>query len=76
MIPIPTVAKNGQERVATKPDNTRHLEYFNNGQWRHNDKCSELQIETVRLRDLIVLLNEVPQSQIINTSYLICTIFV
>ena len=41
MMPKPTVAKNGQERIATKPDNTRHLEYFNNGQWRHSDKCRE-----------------------------------
>lgn len=41
MMPKPTAAKNGQERVATKPDNTRHLEYFNNGQWRHSDKCRE-----------------------------------
>lgn len=41
MMPKPTTAKNGQERIATKPDNTRHLEYFNNGQWRHSDKCRE-----------------------------------
>lgn len=41
MMPKPTAAKNGQERVTTKPDNTRHLEYFNNGQWRHSDKCHE-----------------------------------
>ena len=41
MMPKPTAAKNGQERIATKPDNTRHLEYFNNGQWRHSDKCRE-----------------------------------
>lgn len=41
MMPKPTAAKNGQERVTIKPDNTRHLEYFNNGQWRHSDKCHE-----------------------------------
>jgi hypothetical protein len=41
MMPKPTAAKNGQERIATKADNTRHLEYFNNGQWRHSDKCRE-----------------------------------
>ena len=41
MMPKPTAAKNGQERVATKPDNTRHLEYCNNEQWRHSDKCRE-----------------------------------
>ena len=41
MMPKPTAAKNGQERIAAKPDNTRHLEYFNNGQWRHSDKCRE-----------------------------------
>ncbi|HSA73861.1 MAG TPA: hypothetical protein VLD84_07905 [Nitrososphaeraceae archaeon] len=41
MMPKPTSAKNGQERIATKPDNTRHLEYFNNGQWRHSDKCRD-----------------------------------
>lgn len=66
MMPKPTAAKNGQERVATKPDNTRHLEYFNNGQWRHSDKCREFTNKTVRLRDLLVLLDEVPQSQILN----------
>ena len=41
MMPKPTAAKNGQDRIATKPDNTIHLEYFNNGQWRHSDKCRE-----------------------------------
>ena len=35
-----------------------------------------LQIKTVRLRDLLVLLDEVPQSQILNPSWLISTIFV
>jgi hypothetical protein len=41
MMPKPTAAKNGQERIATNADNTKHLEYFNNGQWRHSDKCRE-----------------------------------
>jgi len=36
-----TNAKNGDERITTDRENTRHLEYFNNGQWRHSDKCSE-----------------------------------
>ena len=33
-----TNAKNGDERITTDRENTRHLEYFNNGQWRHSDK--------------------------------------
>jgi hypothetical protein len=36
-----TIAKNGNERVTTNRDNVKHLEYFNNGQWRHSDKCRE-----------------------------------
>ncbi|MGV8107351.1 MAG: hypothetical protein ACP5OH_06230 [Nitrososphaerota archaeon] len=32
-------AKNGQERIITDRDNSRHLQYFNNGQWRHSEKC-------------------------------------
>jgi hypothetical protein len=34
-------AKNGDRRISTKRDNIRHLEYFNNGQWRHSDKCRQ-----------------------------------
>jgi hypothetical protein len=34
-------AKNGQERIITDRDNSRHLQYFNNGQWRHSEKCRE-----------------------------------
>ena len=41
MMPKSTAAKNGQERITTNRDNVRHLEYFNNGQWRHSDKCRE-----------------------------------
>ena len=37
-----TSAKNGNERITTNRDNIRHLEYFNNGQWRHSDKCRKL----------------------------------
>jgi len=36
-----TNAKNGDERITTDRENTRHLEYFNNGQWRYSDKCRE-----------------------------------
>ncbi len=36
-----TSTKNGQERISTDRDNARHLEYFNNGQWRHSSKCRE-----------------------------------
>lgn len=36
-----SAAKNGQERVITDRDNSRHLQYFNNGQWRHSEKCRE-----------------------------------
>jgi len=36
-----TNAKNGDERITTDRENARHLEYFNNGQWRHSDKCKE-----------------------------------
>jgi hypothetical protein len=38
MMAKPTSANNGNERVTTKRDNVKHLEYFNNGQWRHSDK--------------------------------------
>ncbi|MFZ0254024.1 MAG: hypothetical protein WAL28_09510 [Nitrososphaeraceae archaeon] len=34
-------AKNGEQRITTNRDNIRHLEYFNNGQWRHSDKCRQ-----------------------------------
>ena len=33
--------KNGQERIVTDRDNSRHLQYFNNGQWRHSEKCRQ-----------------------------------
>lgn len=36
-----TNAKNGDERITTDRENARHLEYFNNGQWRHSDKCKD-----------------------------------
>lgn len=36
-----SAAKNGPERVITDRDNSRHLQYFNNGQWRHSEKCRE-----------------------------------
>jgi hypothetical protein len=36
-----TSAKNGNERITTNRDNIKHLEYFNNGQWRHSDKCRQ-----------------------------------
>jgi hypothetical protein len=36
-----TTAKNGHERVTTDRNNTRHLEYFINGQWRHSDRCKD-----------------------------------
>ena len=34
-------AKNGQERVITTNDNSKHLEYFMNGSWRHSTRCKE-----------------------------------
>lgn len=36
-----TSPKNGNERITTNRDNIKHLEYFNNGQWRHSDKCRQ-----------------------------------
>jgi len=36
-----TSAKNGNDRITTNRDNIRHLEYFNNSQWRHSDKCRQ-----------------------------------
>ncbi|HEY7227206.1 MAG TPA: hypothetical protein VH481_03680 [Nitrososphaeraceae archaeon] len=36
-----TATKNGQERITIDRDSARHLEYFNNGQWRHSAKCRE-----------------------------------
>jgi hypothetical protein len=41
MMAKPKATKNGQERVTTNRDNVKHLEYFNNGQWRHSSKCKE-----------------------------------
>ena len=34
-------AKNGHERITSDRDNIKHLQYFNNGQWRHSDKCKQ-----------------------------------
>lgn len=34
-------AKNGHERIITDRDNARHLQYFNNGQWRHSENCKQ-----------------------------------
>lgn len=34
-----STSKNGQERVISDRDKIKHLQYFNNGQWRHSDKC-------------------------------------
>jgi len=50
MMPRSTAAKNGQERVTTNRDNVRHLEYFNNGQWRHSDKCSKFTNKECRFK--------------------------
>jgi hypothetical protein len=41
MMPKSKGTKNGEQRITTNRDNIRHLEYFNNGQWRHSDKCRE-----------------------------------
>jgi hypothetical protein len=41
-MPKSKATKNGERRITTNRDNVRHLEYFNNGQWRHSDKCREL----------------------------------
>jgi len=41
MMPKSKATKNGDQRITTNRDNARHLEYFNNGQWRHSAKCSE-----------------------------------
>lgn len=32
-------SKNGQEQCLR--ENIKHLQYFNNGQWRHSDKCKQ-----------------------------------
>ncbi|MGB5089782.1 MAG: hypothetical protein WBN72_02445 [Nitrososphaeraceae archaeon] len=50
MMPKSTAAKNGQERITTNRDNVRHLEYFNNGQWRHSDKCSKFTNKECRFK--------------------------
>ena len=50
MMPKSTAAKNGQERITTNRDNIRHLEYFNNGQWRHSDKCSQFTNKECRFK--------------------------
>jgi hypothetical protein len=34
-------AKNGHQRIMTDRDNQKHLQYFNDGQWRHSDNCKE-----------------------------------
>ena len=36
-----STAKNGHERITSDRDNIKHLQYFNNGQWRHSDKCKQ-----------------------------------
>jgi hypothetical protein len=36
-----TSAKNRNERITINRDSIRHLEYFNNGRWRHSDKCRD-----------------------------------
>ena len=41
IMPKSKTAKNGEQRITTNRDNIRHLEYFNNGQWRHSDKCRQ-----------------------------------
>jgi hypothetical protein len=41
-MPKSKATKNGEQRVTTNRDNVRHLEYFNNGQWRHSDKCRRI----------------------------------
>lgn len=53
MMPKSKATKNGEQRITTNRDKTRHLEYFNNGQWRHSDKCREFtnkECSLVRLR--------------------------
>lgn len=45
-----TAAKNGHERIVTHSNNSRHLEYFNNGQWRHSDKCSAFTNKECRIK--------------------------
>lgn len=50
MMPRSIAAKNGQERITTNRDNVRHLEYFNNGQWRHSDKCSKFTNKECRFK--------------------------
>ena len=42
IMPKSKATKNGEQRVTTNRDNVRHLEYFNNGQWRHSDKCRRI----------------------------------
>jgi hypothetical protein len=41
-MPKSKATKNGEQRITTNRDNIRHLEYFNNGQWRHSDKCRKI----------------------------------
>jgi hypothetical protein len=45
-----TATKNGQERITTDRDSARHLEYFNNGQWRHSSKCREFTNKDCRIK--------------------------
>lgn len=44
--------KNGQERVVTDRDNAKHLQYFNNGQWRHSEKCREFTNKDCKIKRL------------------------
>ena len=69
MMPKPAATKKGRERVATKPDNTITRDIWNILTMDSGDTVTNvvsLQIKTLRLRDLLVLLDEVPQSQILN----------
>jgi hypothetical protein len=54
MMPKSTAAKNVQERITTNRDNIKHLEYFNNGQWRHSDKCSQFTNKECKLKRISI----------------------
>jgi len=42
-------AKNGDERIVSDRDNIKHLQYFNNGQWRHSDRCKNFTNEECKV---------------------------
>lgn len=42
--------KNGHERVVEDRDNSKHLQVFMNGSWRHSHKCRDSTNKECRIK--------------------------